>query len=362
MAYTLKATGVAAIATSIIAVDQDGTTIRDFKSSTRTANMTVDANVSRGTSTWKSVSRGYFETKSNGGFDFYGITIAPGHEIPWDNSYEQPGTGTFIAYAGTAASAGAHGILTSSGGELLLRRSGKLAISYSGSDGLTTLPTDGTTKFSVGVNFVYGADRDFYYGPESGSLAIDGDFTDGGFGGNNLINAIGGLAGQGNAPGKFHVIVIAPRPLTLTEYQSLHDDWFGTLFDVSTTTTINCTVGNAAANGSTANIARNVTIICVAGNAVADGSVATVTNTATGSFATKPLKNNTRTVLASETGVTLNIYNATTGVLVVQKTGVTTNASGIAVVSDPLIVAGTTYAYEPVMTGGRRRLPLALAA
>lgn len=85
------------------------------------------------------------------------------------------------------------------------------------------------------------------------------------------------------------------------------------------------------------------------------GGVATATNY--GTLTTKPLKNNTGTVLASETGIVMNIYHPTTGVLIVQKTGVTTDAGGIAVVTDPLIAASTTYAYEPVLTGGRRRLP-----
>ena len=40
--------------------------------------------------------------------------------------------------------------------------------------------------------------------------------------------------------------------------------------------TINCTVGNAVANGSTASITRVNTINCTVGNAVADGSTATI--------------------------------------------------------------------------------------
>lgn len=80
-----------------------------------------------------------------------------------------------------------------------------------------------------------------------------------------------------------------------------------------------------------------------------------------GTITTPPLKNNTGTVLANETGLTVNVLHPTTSVLVVQKTGQTTDASGIATISDALIVTGTSYAYEPVTTSNGRRLPVATA-
>lgn len=80
-----------------------------------------------------------------------------------------------------------------------------------------------------------------------------------------------------------------------------------------------------------------------------------------GIITTPALKNNTGTLLASETSITVNVYHATTGALIVQKTGLTSNASGIVVIADALIVAGTSYAYEPVLSGGRRRLPVVAA-
>lgn len=80
-----------------------------------------------------------------------------------------------------------------------------------------------------------------------------------------------------------------------------------------------------------------------------------------GTLTTNILKNNTGAVLANETGVTLNIYNASTGVLVLQATGLTTNASGIATTTNAAIVTGTSYAYEPVLSGGRRKLTVKAA-
>ena len=73
---------------------------------------------------------------------------------------------------------------------------------------------------------------------------------------------------------------------------------------------------------------------------------------------TPVLKNNTGTVLASETGVVVNVYNASTGALVLQKTGLTSNGSGIVTFTDATLSAATSYAYEVVLSGGRRRLPL----
>lgn len=83
---------------------------------------------------------------------------------------------------------------------------------------------------------------------------------------------------------------------------------------------------------------------------------------ATGSITTPVMKNNTGAILANEAGVIVNIYNATTGALVVRKTGQTSNASGVVVVTDALLVAGTSYAYEVVLATNGRRLPVTAAA
>lgn len=71
---------------------------------------------------------------------------------------------------------------------------------------------------------------------------------------------------------------------------------------------------------------------------------------------TPPLKNNTGTVLASISGWTVNVYNASTGALVVQKTGLSTDSSGVISFTDAAITGGT-YSYEPVHATYGRRLP-----
>lgn len=63
---------------------------------------------------------------------------------------------------------------------------------------------------------------------------------------------------------------------------------------------------------------------------------------ATGVLNIGPLKNNTGTLLANETGVTV-IVNTLSGVLVVNKTAQTSNSTGMVQVSDAAITTGTTY-------------------
>lgn len=111
-----------------------------------------------------------------------------------------------------------------------------------------------------------------------------------------------------------------------------------------------------AATGTSQGTAAGATLTgissLIAGTATADNS---------GTIASPVLKNNTGTILANEVGVIVNVYNATTGALVVQKTGQTSDASGIVTVTDALIVAGATYAYEVVLASHGRRLPTAAA-
>lgn len=98
-----------------------------------------------------------------------------------------------------------------------------------------------------------------------------------------------------------------------------------------------------------------------AGN-VSTPVLSTTVNLLSYGFSTPVLKNNAGTILASETGVTVNIYNSSTGALVVSKTGLTSSAGGIVTVTDPALVNGTSYAYEVILSAGRRRLPLVAAA
>jgi hypothetical protein len=63
-------------------------------------------------------------------------------------------------------------------------------------------------------------------------------------------------------------------------------------------------------------------------------------------------------------GIVANIYHPTTGALVVRKTGLTSNGSGIVTITDVLLAGGTTYAYELDLSASSqgRRLPTGVAA
>jgi len=77
-------------------------------------------------------------------------------------------------------------------------------------------------------------------------------------------------------------------------------------------------------------------------------------------FMTPVLKNNTGTILSGETGVVCNVYNVSTGALVLRKTGLSSDGNGLVSVTDITLVAGTSYSYEIVLAGGRR-LPTVVA-
>ena len=110
------------------------------------------------------------------------------------------------------------------------------------------------------------------------------------------------------------------------------------------------TAASAAFSGSASTGAASATINGTAANATFSGSA--TGDTSTGVIATPALKNNAGTVLANETGVTVYVYNPTTGALVVKKTGQTTSASGVLTVTDALIAAGTQYRVVIVLGSG----------
>jgi hypothetical protein len=200
------------------------------------SNKTVDAAVTVGSSTWKGTSRGYFYTQANGTFDFAGIRFASGHRPPMVLNSQ---VGFFFACAGADVGSGTKLIWDDSAvSSLDIKRDGsnKLALSVGGSaygSATTSMPSDGTTKFSAAVNFDNSTGSAFFYGLESGSLATDGTSATGaGFGGaGGTLVSVGGAASLGNQPAKYHIAATFSRSLTTVEMQSLHNDWFGTLFN-----------------------------------------------------------------------------------------------------------------------------------
>jgi len=74
-----------------------------------------------------------------------------------------------------------------------------------------------------------------------------------------------------------------------------------------------------------------------------NGFDATIVEGADIAITTEPLKNNTGTLLTSTGSITADVYNISTGALVVRKTGLTSDASGVVSFTDPLLVTATEY-------------------
>lgn len=228
MAYTLKSSGIATVCTALIAVDSDGTTIKEFVNAT---SLTINGGVSTSSATWKGTTRGYFATPT--GVD--AIVASSGPTM----TFASPGVAFFAAFSGASSGTGAGGYMYMGFDSTRDRGFGRVSASSAGvwlfsgaarQTGATALPTDGTTKFSVGGNYVAGGQKTVYYGLESGSLASDSTATDADFPGDFIPNKYCALTGLGSAPGNYHCIAFFSRALTLAEMQSLHDDWFNTLF------------------------------------------------------------------------------------------------------------------------------------
>lgn len=117
---------------------------------------------------------------------------------------------------------------------------------------------------------------------------------------------------------------------------------------------------------------KGVNISYITGDDVAAGSTAqgtTVTATASifggtatggvtsGTFTSEVLKRNNGTVAASVSLTYVRFYNISTGALVLTKTGLSTNGSGVFTTTDAALVSGTTYAIDWEEAGGQRRMP-----
>lgn len=126
-------------------------------------------------------------------------------------------------------------------------------------------------------------------------------------------------------------------------------------------TAISATLANITASvGSTVGTFTTTTISATLGNVV--GSINSAGSTSNGTFASEVLKDYAGNVLVNAPLNFVRLYNDTTGALVLNKTGVSTNASGIVTFSDAALVAGTTYRVDWETTAGSRRMPRKAAA
>lgn len=244
MAYTLKTSGIATNLVMCNGVDEDGT-ITEFVSSDVQANRTLDTGVaaSVATGSWKGTARKYWVSVDNSGVPA-GVLFAAGHR-PTLALTNANGVTYFCAFHGSSARTGDGGYIShSTAGDgqqagLTLNSAANTCLMYGaglkGGGSTTAVPTNGTTKFSIAVSYKDSgtpSDR-YHYGLESGSLAADGTSdTHGGASSSAAdVYGIGGLSGFGAIGASRYLDCIFNIELSLAERQSLHDDWFGTLFN-----------------------------------------------------------------------------------------------------------------------------------
>ena len=140
--------------------------------------------------------------------------------------------------------------------------------------------------------------------------------------------------------------VITGTPTTAGTYASLSVRATDTIAQMVDSDTFTYTISAAAAGA---------TISTTTANATFSGSAQPASGL--GTFTSEVLKDNTGTVVASKALTFVAIYNDSTGVLVVRKTGLSTNGSGIFSFSDALLTPGTTYRVDWEDADGRRRMP-----
>ncbi len=227
MAYSLKTTGIATNLLMCVAVDEDGTTVKEFVSADVNTNKTTTG-VTTSSATWKGTSRGYFVVSGTSGSPNC-VQFPATHRPAWAVS-DTDGGAIFMALSGSTNASGTF-VIDDNGAGMLGRAAGTvLTMNGGGRSGTTTPPSDGTTKWSGGGNYHAFTDWQIYYGLESGSLAQDATGSDAGTAATLNITGVGGWAGFSVAPANYHIAAIFNRTLTLVEMQSLHNDWFGTLF------------------------------------------------------------------------------------------------------------------------------------
>lgn len=240
MAYALKSTGLATDLVACLIVDEDGATIVDLCGNSISIHPSIPA---VGAASWKGVTRSHIVTGGDGGYTPYGIAWTG--TKPSANTNDADGIGVFVALAGASGKTGGtignfvHIDADPPGAvDRGLFRSGsnKAKMVFTGSSGgvgTTSIPTDGTTKFSMAANWQNDVNVENFYGLESGSLTSDSTATNPGNWGstNYVVQSIGGFPGQNTQPFKPFIVAVFGRQLTLSEYQTLHDDWFGELID-----------------------------------------------------------------------------------------------------------------------------------
>jgi hypothetical protein len=253
-------------------------------------------------------------------------------------------TGCTVAKTGTASNTG---ISQSYGGAPVIKNTAVIGFTndFVGTYGAAST-NNATDKSSFGGTNAGGSGQVSITSADFGSLTGGSEDLRGASSSTKLINT-GATAGL--STDIFGVARGATYDIGATEYAA-----------PASTLSGSATLGDITASGT-----LSVSTSALSGSATLDDITAAGTLAqASGTITSPVLKNNTGTILASVTGIVANVYNPTTGALVVRKTGLSSSAGGIVTITDVLITAGVTYAYELDLsaTSQGRRLPTGVAA
>lgn len=358
MAYQLKTSGIAANCLMAIAVDPDTNAIKDFASATVTADMTIGGSITVGSQAWDGITRKYFQLAASNYVGF-------GTNKP-SFTFNASNTQRTVIWIGEVAGSGAR---------VFGNNSSEYFAAVNTGIGGNTHPTAivGANPISgTGASLVAGNKRIF------GWSLVRGGATDSSF-----IYSAEDTASSGTVTpktitspdvnyqlsyvgrrndnttqqnDKIHAVLIFNTALSQADFDSLRDDWFGTLFEVAGAAPHNVTIANSQQSnvGAAGSVSQSATTFVAGSNStqVNTASSAAILQTGAGTITLPALKDwGTGNVKAGETGVTLTINNATTGVLVSLLTGQTTNASGVLPTLTGL-VSGTAYRITTILADG----------
>jgi hypothetical protein len=237
MAYQLKTTGIAANCTMCIAVDPDDDGIKDFASSTVTADITVGANVTVGSQDWDGNTRKYFVLGAGtASADF----VEFGTNKPqWDFNSGESRTWVFI---GEAASGGFVRVMGGSDSAYMTSRS---IVSGGNTFPQTTLgaasngggaPPASGEKWIFGKSMVHGTSNTYFRALHDAASMTTGAatavLTPGGTTFDFALQYVGRFNNSTtHQQDKIHAVLIFNTALSESDWDSLRDDWFTVLLE-----------------------------------------------------------------------------------------------------------------------------------
>lgn len=245
MAYQLKASGIAANCTMCMAVDPDTSTIKDFASSGVTTDLTVGGNVTISSQTWDGNTRYYWRPGSGtADADFVKFGTTKPH---WEfNTTDLERT---IVFIGEVAGLTAIAFGKDSSNYFASRSIGAGGNTYPQWYGLghTTQQNGGLSPLASTNKAIFGFSAK--HGSGSGYMTAYAALHDA-----SAMTVVSGLTAPTSTSGsmvfdltyinrrndstthqqdKTHAILIFDAALSESQWDSLRDDWFGTLLEAA---------------------------------------------------------------------------------------------------------------------------------